>query len=185
MICVSNSVKLLVFSYDSWKNASLLSWTPKLPPQWKNSKSKRGPPSSTPQQGFSNDTISQNRGNIDKLLRIIVSYFCVVREGFQMWALVFFLAGKNRPTLPVFNPGLTSLNLYLLSAAVILTYICQSTGGRLQLQGVTTEPRPHTLTWGVSFFCENPDFALSLTLFIEKSSPSTKKQGKKEYICAQ
>lgn len=51
-----------------------------------------------------------------------------------------FLAGKNRHTLPVFNPRLTSLNHFLLPAAVILTYICQSPEGQLHQQGVIMEP---------------------------------------------
>lgn len=56
------------------------------------------------------DTVNQNRDNIDKLLRIIESSPSVVREGFQMWALIFSWQGENRHTLLVFNPGLTSLN---------------------------------------------------------------------------
>lgn len=71
---------------------------------------------------FNNNTRTQY---IDKLLGTVQSYLCVVREGFQMWALIFSWPGENRHTLLVFNPGLTPLN-HSVSAAVILTYICQS-----------------------------------------------------------
>lgn len=83
-----------------------------------------------------------------------------------------FLAGKNRPTLLVFNPGLTSLKHFLLSAAVILTYICQSTRGLQQLGEVTMEPPPlppvHIL---------QKKYIFSSFLLIKKSN-STKKVNK-------
>lgn len=60
----------------------------------------------------------------------------VCRDRVQLWVLIFSCRGKNRHTLLVFNPTVTSLTT-LLSAAVTLTHICQYRARPSQPKGAT------------------------------------------------
>lgn len=85
-----------------------------------------------------------------------------MRKDSQMWALTFFWKGNKRHALLVFNPRLTPL-ISLLSDAVILTYICQSSATEKGQCGASTISSLciQSTIWCASIFSEILEFTLS------------------------
>lgn len=78
-----------------------------------------------------------------------------------MWALTSFWKGNKRHALLVFNPKLTPL-ISLLSDAVILTYICQSSATEKGQCGASTISSLciQSTIWCASIFSEISEFTL-------------------------